>query len=284
MPRPIRSSPCANVYHAHTTGAAVPPGCRRRAPERRALPAHRAQSVCARHDQPRPAPEHGDGGARGRLEDAVHVPARRHGRAHGADAATCAPGCCGGPSSARSPTARRTSSPTCTPTRSPRRRVWAAYRRSRSSYPTASTPEPLRRARARCLAERRAAVPEEHVWRLGYAARVVPIKGLLDLIDALLLVDQVGFTALASRCHGAGRRGPGLCRSLPGPRARGGARGSHHLPWQRQPAGAVRLVRRSAASEPQRGAAHRRARGDDHRAPHDRHPRRRHAGARSRTC
>ena len=57
--------------------------------------------------------------------------------------------------------------------------------------PNGITPEHFDGARS-MVAERRA-VPGEHVWRLGYAARVVPIKGLLDLIDALLLVDQEGF-------------------------------------------------------------------------------------------
>lgn len=36
--------------------------------------------------------------------------------------------------------------------------------------------------------------PKDHVWRLGYIARVVPIKGLLDLLDSMALLRSRGIT------------------------------------------------------------------------------------------
>lgn len=60
--------------------------------------------------------------------------------------------------------------------------------------PNGIAPSHFDAARA-VLAERTRTVGDAHVWRLGYAARVVPIKGLLDLLDAMLMVDQAGFTS-----------------------------------------------------------------------------------------
>ena len=82
--------------------------------------------------------------------------------------------------------------------------------------PNGVTPEHFDAARAQ-LVERNAAASEDRVWQFAYAARVVPIKGLLDLIDALALVVEAGFTqwhldvmgpageapAYVARCHEA---------------------------------------------------------------------------------
>lgn len=82
--------------------------------------------------------------------------------------------------------------------------------------PNGVTPEHFDTARAQ-LADRQAAAAEDRVWQFAYAARVVPIKGLLDLIDALALVVEAGFTqwhldvmgpageapAYVARCHEA---------------------------------------------------------------------------------
>lgn len=64
--------------------------------------------------------------------------------------------------------------------------------------PNGVTPEHFDEARTRFAARQAAAaaLPDgDRIWRLAYAARVVPIKGLLDLLEALALLVERGVTS-----------------------------------------------------------------------------------------
>ncbi len=45
------------------------------------------------------------------------------------------------------------------------------------------------------VARMRALPPEDRIWKLAYAARVVPIKGCIDLLEAMALLVERGFTS-----------------------------------------------------------------------------------------
>ena len=150
-------------------------------------------------------------------------------------------------------------------------------RPSRSSCPTGSSPSPFAAARARFDGPRpRTGAEPDHLWRLAYVARVVPIKGLTRPARLAARPARPGLDELRARRDGSRRRAAPATSTAAAPASPSwGCSDACPLP------GSVNLAAELGESdllrhaEPQRGPAHRDPRGHGRRSAGHRHRRRR---------